>query len=171
MTSHRNQTPEYRQQGVVLAITLLILLVVTVVGITTMSSSSLQMLLARNTQLKQISFQNAESTVLNGELTWDGTVDACLADPTCTTDITPPMISDIESFLKGTDARLMDVSAYNGKYVVEYLGWRAVSGDDERIHMYYRISDRALGPADKAVTQIQTIYRKCMKKDGSPCPT
>ena len=56
-------TPRRHQSGAVLALTLIILLVMTVVGVTTMNSSSIQTFLARNTQLKQISFQNAESTV------------------------------------------------------------------------------------------------------------
>jgi type IV pilus assembly protein PilX len=165
----------------VLAITLLILLVVTIVGVTTMGSSSVQLLLARNTQLKQISFQNAESTVLNGENAWDAAVSACLADlSSCTTDITPPLIDDpstasmfdeLDTFLSSSDPRVVDVSGYNGKYVVEYLGWRPVPGDDDKVVTHYRITGRALGPNGKALTRIQTIYRKCMKKDGSPCPT
>lgn len=146
-----------------------------------MGSSSLQLFLARNTQLKQISFQNSESTVLTGEIAWSDAVDACLTDlANCTLDFTPAMIdnplvpgmiAEVDAFLSGTSDRVVDVSDYKGKYIVEYLGWLPVPGEDDKIITHYRVSGRAFGPNDKALTRVQTIYRKCMKTDGSPCPT
>lgn len=77
------------QRGAVLAITLLILVVDTVLGVSGMSGSSLQMFLARNTQWKQLSFQNAKSAALSGERTYNTALMACLNDPlNCATDIT-----------------------------------------------------------------------------------
>jgi|GEM_PF-2010600 len=172
MTRRRRQNPEYGQRGAVLAVTLLILLVVTVVGVTTMGSSSLQMFLARNTLLKQVSFQNAESTVLAGETAWNNAVSTCLADlESCTIDITPPMNSGVDTINWDSDPGIFDVTPYNGKYVVEYLGWRPVPGEDDKIVILYRVTGRAEGPNGKALTRVQTLYRKCMKTDGAPCPT
>ncbi len=157
MTRRRRQNPQCGQRGAVLAITLLILLVVTVVGVTTMGSSSLQMFLARNTLLKQVSFQNAESTVLAGETAWNNAVSTCLAD--------------LGTINWDSDPGIFDVTPYNGKYVVEYLGWRPVPGEDDKIVILYRVTGRAEGPNGKALTRVQTLYRKCMKTDGAPCPT
>ena len=157
------------QKGVVLAITLLILLVVTIVGVSSMSASAIQIFLARNTQLKQVSFQNAESAVLNGETAWDSTVSTCINDVAhCTADISPPMIDSVDdidwSAISGDG-----VTPY-GKYIVEYLGWRAVPGEDDKKVRLYRVTGRGLGPNSQARTRIQTLFRKCTKADGVTCP-
>ena len=70
--------PRRQQRGAVLALTLIILLVLTIVGVTTMNTSSIQTFLARNTQFKQISFQNAESTLAAGEAAWNKKIKTCL---------------------------------------------------------------------------------------------
>lgn len=175
MKPRRDSAATSPQSGAVLAITLLILVVVTVLGVGSMSGSSVQMFLARNTQLKQISFQNAESAVLLGERIWSTEVNACLTDlASCDLDLSPApignSISEMDTFLDSADSRVESLTNYQGKYVVEYLGWRDILGDDDKIAVIYRITSRATGPVSRAVTRVQTIYRKCMKTDGSPCP-
>ena len=167
MTCSRKLRPQ--QCGAVLAVILIILLVLTVVGVTTMSSSSIQTFIARNTQFKQISFQNAESTVSAAESAWNDKIDTCLHDVTnCFTDITPPIITRVDSI----DWNTVDGSGVtpHGEYVVEYLGWRPVIGESDKQARLYRITARGLGPNAQAATYVQTVFRKCVKKDGVACP-
>lgn len=158
-----------QQHGAVLALTLIILLVLTIVGVTTMNSSSIQTFLAKNIQFKQISFQNAESTLTTGEATWNTKIETCLADVSkCTTDLTPDRISHVDD-IDWSSVNSEGTTPY-GQYVVEYLGWRPVVGENDKRANLYRITARGLGPNSQSVTYVQTVFRKCIKNDGAPCP-
>lgn len=162
-------TPRRHQSGAVLALTLIILLVMTVVGVTTMNSSSIQTFLARNTQLKQISFQNAESTVSAGESAWNTKIETCLTDATnCTADLTPALIGKLDD-IDWSSIESEGVTPY-GEYIVEYLGWRPVVGENDKRVSLYRITARGLGPNTQSATYVQTVFRKCIKHDGAACP-
>ena len=143
-------------------------MVLILVSVTTLSGSSILTFMARNTQLKQVSFQRAESTLITAEADWNTALSDCLDDiRNCRTDITPPILAEITT----TDwSSAAEVNAHNGKYLVEYLGWRPIAGTSDRIVRLYRITARALGPNDTANTELQTIFRKCVKKDGATCP-
>ena len=161
--------PAMAQNGAVLATTLLTLLIVTMIGMSAMNSSGIQMFLARNTQLKQMSFQNSESTVTIGEKILNRDVSNCLLDRThCTTNIAPPIISSVDS-MDWASVSGPGATRY-GKFIVEYLGWRPVPGERDRVMRIYRITGRGLGPDAMAQTRIQTIYQVCAKTDGSACP-
>lgn len=56
-----------RQQGSVLILSLIILLVLTMIGVSSMSSSSLQEKMAGNFREREIAFQAAEAALANGE--------------------------------------------------------------------------------------------------------
>lgn len=158
-----------QQRGAVLALTLIILLVLTVVGVTTMNSSSIQTFLARNTQFKQISFQNAESTLTTGEAEWNTNLETCLSDISkCTTDLTPTPIGDVDDI--DWDSVDGEGTTPYGKYVVEYLGWRPMVGENDKRVRLYRITARGLGPNSQSATYVQTMFVKCVKNDGVPCP-
>jgi len=157
-----------RQTGVVLAITLLILLIVTVVGVSGMNASTIQFNLASNAYAKHESFQNAESTMLIGEIAWDEKLSNCLNDAAnCTDDITPPLVDRIDTI--DWDSISGEGDTIYGKYVVEYLGWRPVSGDNEVIIRLYRLTARGENQDKSSRTVIQTVYRKCTKADGVTC--
>ncbi len=153
--------------GVVLVMVLIVLLVMTLVSVTTLNTSSMQTFIARNTFFQQIAFHNAESSVRTAELTWNAAVDACLNDiAACTMDVTPPLIEQVDGF--DWDA-LSDATEVGDDAVVEYLGWRPIAGDSDQRVLLYRFTARGLGPNGGAVSYIQTLYRKCIKKDGAPC--
>ena len=157
-----------RQHAVVLATTLIFLMMLILVGITTLSGSTILTFVARNTQLKQVAFQRAESTLASAEVEWDMALNHCLDDlGNCRTDITPPTLAEITEAHWATAA---EVQAFNGRYLVEYLGWRPVAGASDRFLRLYRITARASGPNDTSSTEVQTIFRKCVKQDGARCP-
>ena len=59
----------HRQQGITLAVSLIFLLVLTIIGISAMSTSTLQEKMAGNMKDKALSFQSAESAIITAE-TW-----------------------------------------------------------------------------------------------------
>lgn len=60
-------TPPARQRGVVLVVSLIMLLLLTIIGVTSMSTSNLQELMARNVLDRNTAFQAGESVLIDGE--------------------------------------------------------------------------------------------------------
>lgn len=56
-----------RQRGVVLVVSLIMLLLLTIIGVTSMSTSNLQELMARNVLDRNTAFQAGESVLVDGE--------------------------------------------------------------------------------------------------------
>ena len=74
-----------KQQGVVLAVSLIMLLIMVVIGLASMQSTTLEEKMAGNYRDQNLAFQAAESTLREGE-TWIGnlTVEPALAVTGCT---------------------------------------------------------------------------------------
>lgn len=70
----RNGSFRSRQRGVVLVVSLMILLVMTVIGITAMQSSSLEERMAGNTKDHNLAFQATESAIRDAEGFLNGVV-------------------------------------------------------------------------------------------------
>ncbi len=160
--------PFGKVSGSVLPITLILLVVIALLGVATTNSSKVQTLIAKNSQLKQMSFQLSETAIGVGESTWSSTVSACLMNMAeCTTDIAPIVLEVAPSEAAfWTDAAA--VGSY-GKYVVEYLGFRPIPGEGERFLRLYRLTGEATDSTATSRTQIQSIIRICVKADGLPC--
>ena len=157
--------PGMRQRGVVLTVTLLMLLLVTIAGLNGMDASTLQVHLSRNARLKYESFQNAESALLTGETEWDRKLAKGVDDVAgCTLDIYPPMLDRIDwSSLSGDG-----VNPY-GKHAVEFLGERPLAGDESIRLLFYRVSALGESPDGQSRTVLQSIFRRCIRSDGSTC--
>ena len=138
------------------------------VSVTTLNTSSIQTYITRNTQLKHVAFQNAESTARVGEVVWDAALSSCLRNlAECSMDITPPMITETDDI--DWDAITGPGVTGHGKYVIEYLGWRPVAGNNSQRLLLYRITARGLSSDSGAVVYIQTVYAKCVNEDGTVC--
>lgn len=101
MSAAMQQTLPSKQQGVVLAVGLVILMVMTLLGVTAMRGSTVEELMAGNLKDRQVAFQGTEAGLRSGEAalnngataataalpnpaTWDGQAPA----PTATVDTT-----------------------------------------------------------------------------------
>ena len=158
-----------RQRGVVLAITLIVLLVLTAAGVSGMGASAIQFNLSRNGHLKHGSFQNAESTLLTGEVLWERKVSNCLNDAAhCRDDISPPVIDSIDN-IEWDSVSGEGITKY-GKYIVEYLGRRPVPGAGDTFIRVYRLTALGTsGDSSSAKTLLQSLYRICVGSDGATC--
>ena len=175
--------PPRGERGVVLVITLVMLLMLSLIGISSMSGAKLETHLARNSLLSLESFNNAESSMLIGESNWMGTLDSCLADiVNCSEEDLSSLVPLPQplTMVDGVpDMSLIDWSAEGnshsagtyGGYYVEYMGFRPIPGDAERILHIYRFTARGLDQTGASSTMVQTLYRHCLKIDGVPCPS
>jgi Tfp pilus assembly protein PilX len=156
---------------------MVMMLLLSTIGLSSMRSSKLETMMSRNFQQKFSSFNNAESAVLVGEVTWDASVVACLASISgCSEDdldgLYPaqlplvdgaPNIDAIDWSSQGTAAGTF------GKYYLEFLGTRPVPGEGHKKLSVYRITSFAMDSTNVSKTRVQTIYRRCVTKEGLPC--
>ncbi len=165
---------KHRNSGAVLAISMIMVLLMTTIGLAGMRSARLETIMAQNLQQKKTSFNNAESVASVGEATWDSMMVSCLNSikdcPDATlASLAPAMLTSIHSLDWDASSGVQVVDGY-GKYYVEYLGQRTIPGElQKRIHIY-RITSYAEDETGTAQTMVQTIYRRCLKLDGVPCP-
>lgn len=177
-----NSLSNTRQGGAVLIIALVMLLLMTIVGISAIKGSNLQELMAGNVRDKQISFQAAEASLRDAE----SVVNA----------INPPNIGGTVGFVNQIDEGSVsshwrkdfiwfnegeqfsvltniDLKMINEKprYVVEKLDVTYVPGSDGRAVdllgvqnapeiMIYRITGRGVGLTENTITYLQSLYRR-----------
>ncbi len=159
--------------GAVLPISMIMMLLMTTIGLASMRSAQLETVMATNLQQQTTGFNNAESVAAIGEETWDTMLVNCLnnlkeCDDSTISGLTPRMLSDgVKSFNWKEGGR--SAEKY-GSYYIEYLGRRNIPGElEKRIHLY-RLTSLATDDTGTSQTLIQTIYRRCIKMDGFPCP-
>lgn len=92
-TRNRNSAMHRKQQGIVLIVGLVMLISLTLIGVTAMKSTTMDERIAANTQFKVIAFQTAES-VLSDAADWDAAnacyLSACVDDDAVFSDGTGP---------------------------------------------------------------------------------
>lgn len=159
-------------KGAVLAISMVMILLMTTIGLSSMRAAQLETVMAENLKQKNVSFNNAESVASIGEARWDSDLVDCVTNIEECSDstlrsLTPAMVSSVHAIdWKDGDG----TSTSFGDYFVEYLGERSVPGESEKIIHIFRITSRATDTTNISQTLVQTIYRRCLKIDGLPCP-
>ena len=170
------------ESGAILPITLVMVLLITIVGVSAIKGSNLQEMMAGNVRDKQISFQAAESSLREAEFSVNG--------------VNPPNIGAAAGFI---DQRAEgSVSSYwrtvfvwintatqtsvladsdlemiyeKPRYVVEKLDVAYIPGSDGRAVdllgvqnapeiMIYRITGRGVGLTENTITYLQSLYRR-----------
>ena len=162
-----------RSRGAVLPISMIMMLLLTTIGLANMRSAQLETVMATSLQQKTTAFNNAESVAVIGEDTWDTTLVNCLknikeCDDSIISGLTPTMLSgDVKTI--NWKGRGRSAGKY-GNYYIEYLGERSLPGElEKRIHLY-RLTSHATDDTGVSKTLVQTIYQRCIKIDGVPCP-
>ncbi len=180
---HRTTTSPDKQHGITLAISLIFLLILTILGISAMSTSSLQEKMAGNMKDKVLSFQAAESALTTAE-NWmrlqNTTVRAQTTDNILspTTDGVPVWRTagrwtgnnSIEHPNTPIDQSQSDVFdlrylSDSPRYIVEDLGALPCESktncggyDGAPQRFMYRITARGQGGTSNAVTMLQSTF-------------
>lgn len=167
-----------KQNGAVLAICLILLLVMTVIGVSAMNSARLEISMASLMQKEELALRRAERTLMQAE----EAIELEVAKPGRFEFSTPGDAYYFTGDALRLNARKVDWSDISFKkgeghtadgidnddiYVIEYLGWTAIAGGGQgiandtavagdRVHAY-RITARSASGA-KSVRIIESIY-------------
>jgi type IV pilus assembly protein PilX len=164
-----------RQQGAVLIIALVMLLVMTLLGVSVMESSVVEERMAGNNLDRNIAFQAAEASLRAGEFFVDGFVNR----PTPIQGVAPGSVSILDTVLVGTpnwwtkqeawwDANGTEyIQAFEGtrknpRYVVEEYDEvcdGVVTPTVQRCKIIYRVTSIAWGERNSAVL-LQSLYSR-----------
>lgn len=170
-----------RQRGAVLIIGLVVLIILTVLGVSTMSSSGLELRMSGNALEKTVSFENAEDVRLTAENMADSIVERMEStnnnarqaavhvglnkgfyDRTVGSN---PTVDTVE-FWDDT-GNYMQVGSAGSGYALEYLGVHALyldrqnatAGTNDTLMHVFRITTIGQG-ADGARTALQAVYMR-----------
>jgi len=164
------------QAGSALIVSLLILLVMTLIGVTAMSSSNLEEKMAGNSRDMMLAFQAAEAALRDGEdvvanLVTLAPFAACggtyLYDQGCNPDVTSDATWATARDYSGT----IDKVKTKPKYIIEYTGDAGGSqglnvdnyGDSSsEIISTFRVTARGTGGTDNAVVLLQSYHGKIL---------
>lgn len=170
-----------RQRGVVLIISLIMLLIMTLIGLASMQSTTLEEKMAGNYRDLNIAFQAAESTLRDGE-TWISQLatEPLLAVNGCTTgcdvwDIntllpTTSSSSYVDGDLWGnalakTTTKTIPGVAHSPEYFIEFQQYKrdrlnlGQQGDDS-VRIYYGVVAQGVGGRDTTSTVLQSSYAR-----------
>jgi type IV pilus assembly protein PilX len=167
------------QNGVVLVIGLIMLLLMTLIGTTGMQGTLLEEKMAGNMRDRNLAFQSAESALKDGETFLASQTPAQLAAldfSVCLNGLYPQPGTGCSNLQPVWDNinwdNNNDAVVYGGamakvknppKYIIENMGSRDANGDgdvvdggiDQRV---YRVTSRAVGGTADAVVMLQSIY-------------
>ena len=176
-----------RQQGAALAVSLIMLLVLTLLGIAGMQSTIMEEKMAGNMRDKALAFQSAESGLINGERHSQGSLS--LASPflaNCTGGLCLPSSSatpvwndtglvnwgaSTNTFLYGATVAATNLGLVSAQpqYIVELLpeppkvvGQSLSTGKGNAISTVeiFRITSRGVGGSSNAPVIVQSVYKK-----------
>lgn len=161
------------QKGVVLVVSLIMLLLMTMLGVSSMKSTILEEKMAGNYKDANMAFQSAEAALRAGENYLQTTVTLPLFDG-ATTGLYQPTTSGSSRWDAVNWADAGQVIAYAGSlsdvadapdYIIEELapvpspGGSMEAGTVQE-SQYYRITSRAVGGTETAVVILQSTYKR-----------
>jgi type IV pilus assembly protein PilX len=165
----RKLGPVRRQDGAALIVGLILLLIMTVLGVTSMRTTTLQERMAGNLRDTNLAFQAAEAALRDGEQVLE---QATLPPFTGANGLLPRQNGAGQAeFWNGYDwsasrtAPALDGVVTAPVYVIEELPPIPAEGDSVRFGALpdvgvYRVTARAVGGSTDAVAILQTTYRR-----------
>jgi len=163
-------TPLNNQRGVVLIAGLLILVILSLLGITTMQTSTIEEKMTSNMGQRQLAFQAAEAALREAEVRLSGLggIDPTLPILTPATPGTTPLWDDTNRWT-GTNSQAasdLNTSIYaeQPRYIVEEL--QVIPVDDEGLdadtpvttETMYRVTSRGVGGSGTAEVLLQITH-------------
>jgi type IV pilus assembly protein PilX len=161
-----------RQRGSTLVISLMILIVMTLIGVTGIASSTLEEKMAGNTRDQALAFQAAEAALRDGEQYWTNIVALAAAFNGTTPglypmDTRPDVLDDDTWDNSRTYSGAIDGVKQQPRYIIELLGQMQTNTDDLNMGGYgetsglstafaARITARAVGGTNNTVVILQS---------------
>ena len=175
---NRLRQPRPTEGGTVLIMAMTFVLILSFIGVTSMTTAALEERMAGNTSDKNIAFQTAESALVAGEIWIGGQMSKPVFDPAVIDDglhlssTTSTPVWDVSTGVwSGTDVfsypALNNVSTAPS-YIIEDLG--AIPDNNGSLVLpanykasgknVFRVTVRSSGTNDTAVAMIQSVYEK-----------
>ena len=167
----------HKQSGAVLFVSLIMLLLMTIIGVTSMRSTVLEEKMAGNMIDRGLAFQAAETALRAGENYLKvTTLLPVFQEPTTsgsglyqpTSDL--PQRWDLVDWADATEnvqlaANTLTRVAQEPRYIIEELPAVNEAGGSLEVGVagevrYYRVTSRGVGGTDKAVVMLQTTYKR-----------
>lgn len=165
-------TGSTQQRGAALVIALLLLLVMTVLGVTALNSSTLQNFMSSAFQQQTTTLAGVENVLLEGEMDVEAIVTSGVGTRTHFRDLTDDtqtqfVLANLVDWNSGSPvAQTIGEIGITGNYLIEYMGEFEVPGEsiavgggleDSKIHIF-RVSARG-GEANRgALRTVQSYY-------------
>ena len=161
-----------QQQGVALFVSLMLLIVMTLIGVTGMQTTVLEERMAGHYKDRNLAFQAAEATLRDAEQflrdqtlmpTFDGTNG--FYQPVTTGVDHWDQIDWYDTSQSAQYSTTMQYVAGQPRYIVEELPAIVEEGDSLEVgtattSRYYRITGRASGGTNTAVVSLQSVYKR-----------
>ncbi len=166
--------PRY-EKGVVLLITLVVLLLVTTMGLSSLQSARLEAIVSNNLKQQISGFNRAESEANVAELTFTAVFDRCLETlTTCRekflSDILTGLNQNFDSYQTGSQPVRIELFRTAGiKSDVLYLGQREYPGYVLNLLHFFRFISYSTTTNGTEDYRIETILRLCSGIHGGPC--
>jgi len=165
---------KYSQSGAALVFVLMMLLVMTLLGISSMNSTMLEEKMAGNVRNKHLSFQTAEAALRAGETAADGLTDAAVFNGTGGLySRSEPGQSSYPIWAQASGVTWQDVSTISGmdsepQFIIESYGSaprdESCALDPAQAATCYvpifRVTARGWGLNNNAETMLQSTYKK-----------
>jgi len=168
--SYREMSLPDKQAGAVLAVSLIMLLLLTIIGTAGMNSSLMQERMTGNERNRNLSFQLAEAALRDGELYLASPSIGSFSTTTNTNGLYVAK-TDGSGWWKGTigdtvwSSGSVSGSLTGSKYIIEEL--QIIVGSDGSLEAgvpgsdsYYRVSARGENTASNAVVILQSVYKR-----------
>jgi type IV pilus assembly protein PilX len=164
-----------RQQGAALIVSLIVLMVMTMIGISSMQSTTMEEKMAGNMRDQSVAFQNAEIALRTGEDYLGSPILPAfngsdgLYQPADGDDTDFPVWESIDWFDTSSVVTISDLTLANAHsdpvYIIEELDEVTdLTGSLEaglpKISSYYRITARASGTSDASRIFLQSVYKR-----------
>lgn len=172
-----------QQRGAVLVISMIILLILTMLGVTSMRSTSLEERMAGNARDRHIAFEAAESALIDaenfletvattGDFDLDGT-DGLYNDDASLTDIETYVDwaggNPAKGFATANNIGSSEGLATSPKYVIQFISSFGTDVDRSNLNNYgqgigggktglFRITARGTGSSNNSIVFLQTVY-------------
>ena len=162
-TQHESVHTRRHQSGAILIVSLVLLVALTLIGLSAMDLSILENIMAANSQQQIVSLSNAENVLRTAEQDVDDIVGDASALSFETANDHYYIAGDVDP--SATDWTFTSSGITTGSYIIEYAGARLVPGESGEIasavagsSVYLFLVDSHSETGKGAVRNVQSVY-------------
>jgi type IV pilus assembly protein PilX len=167
-TAHNHNHNHKQQKGAILIVSLVVLVALTLIGLSAMDLSNLENIMAANSQQQIKSLSNAEKVLKVAEQDVDGIISDSTTLAFETTEDQYYLAGEVDPTRTTWDfsyASSFDDSPIDGNYIIEYAGPRLIPGESGEIgsavsgsYIHLFLVDSQSESGKGAIRNVQSVY-------------